>query len=54
MTTQSKNTVRQFFNTNYGQEMLQIHGLKMVKKEIFHAIKNQEGDKRQSKFYIND
>jgi hypothetical protein len=41
MTTKAKNTVREYFKTNYGQEMLQIHGLKIVKKEIFHAIKNE-------------
>jgi hypothetical protein len=54
MTVQAKNTVREYFKTNYGKEMLQIHGLKIVKKEIFHAIKNQDGDKRETKFYFND
>ena len=41
MTAKSKNTVREYLNTNYGKEMLQIHGLKIVKKEIFHAVKNE-------------
>jgi hypothetical protein len=54
MTTKAKNTVREYLKTNYGQEMLQIHGLKIVKKEIFHAIKNQDGDKRETKFHFNN
>jgi hypothetical protein len=54
MTTQAKQTVRNYFSTNYGQEMLNIHGLKIVKKEIFHAIKSQGGDSRQIKYYFND
>lgn len=46
MTAKAKQTVRNYFKTEYGKEMLEIYGLKIVKKEIFHAIKNQDGDNR--------
>ena len=54
MRTQVKQKVKEHFNTQYGKEMLEIHGLKYVKKEIFHARKTYGeglGDKRQIKYF---
>lgn len=47
MTTLVKQNVKNIISSDYGKKMIEIHGLKYVKKEIFHAIKNQNGDKRK-------
>jgi len=48
----AKQKVREHLATEYGKQMVEIHGLKYVKKEIFHAIKTYTlGDKRQTKCY---
>jgi len=52
MTTLEKQKVREHLSTEYGKQMVEIYGLKYVKKEIFHAIKNHTlGDKRQTECY---
>jgi hypothetical protein len=44
----TKQKVKEHLATEYGQEMIQIHGLKYIKKEIFHAQKAFTlGDKRK-------
>lgn len=48
----AKQKVKEHLSTNYAKEMIEIHGLNYVKKEIFHAVKNYTlGDKRQTKCY---
>lgn len=54
MTTTAKQKVREHLATEYGKQMVEIHGLKYVKKEIFHAAKNQDGDSRTMKYHTND
>jgi len=52
MTTIAKQKVKDHLATEYGKQMVKIHGLKYVKKEILHAIKNHTlGDKRQTEWY---
>ena len=47
MTALVKQKVKKIITSSYGKEMIKIYGLKYIKKEIFHAIKNQNGDKRK-------
>jgi hypothetical protein len=53
MTVETKRKVKAHLESNYGQEMIAIHGSKYIKKEIFHAVKNQAGDKRIMNYGIN-
>ena len=44
-----KQKVIEHLQTEYGKSMINIHGLKYVKKEIYHAIKNYTlGDDRKT------
>jgi hypothetical protein len=46
MTKATKTKIRVILNSNYGKQMIKINGLRFVKKEIFHGIKNEGGDER--------
>jgi len=48
MTTKAKNTVREYLKTTYAQQMIEIHGLKVVKREIYHAVKNENRSQNPS------
>ena len=38
----TKRSIKSHLETKYGQEMIQLHGISYIKKEIFHGIKNQK------------